>query len=124
MVAAVTAAGCSGKGVKKVSFRGTVSYQGHMLRSGQVTFYGPAPERVIYSAARIQPDGSFMATDVVPGEVTVTYMDTPQGSGSPGAPDQPKGPPVSVHEKYRDPVRSGLQYTITSDTTELPIEIQ
>lgn len=122
-VVAVAVAGCSG-GVKKVTFHGTVSYKGQPVRSGIVKFVGPEGS---YSAAVLQSDGTFIVTDVVPGEVKVGVMEAPQGSGSSSSDDKktpgPKTPPVSLPEKYREPETSGLKYTITPETKELNIEI-
>jgi len=121
-IVVVAVAGCPG-GVKKVTFRGNVSYKGQPVRSGIVKFVGPEGS---YSAAVLQSDGTFIATDVVPGEVKVGVMEAPQGSGSssddkktPG----PKTPPVSLPEKYREPETSGLKYTITPETRDLSIDI-
>ena len=124
-VAVMAAAGCSG-GVGKVTVQGTISYKGQPLRSGLLKFVGPG---ATYSAASIQPDGKFIITDVVPGEVKVGVMETPRGSGAPSSNDQktssrPPPPPVSLPEKYRNPETSGLTYTITPSTTELTIDIQ
>jgi hypothetical protein len=121
LILSIAVAGCS-KGIKKVTIRGTASYQGQMLNSGMIRFYDL--EGVLLSSAVIQSDGTFIITDVIPGEVRVSFLDTPQGSGGPGASTQPKAPPVPLPEKYRAPETSGLQYTITPDTKELPIEIR
>src|SRR5262245_43435148 len=51
LIAAVAVAGCSGKGVKKLTVNGTISYQGKPLRSGILKFVGP---EAAYSAAVIQ----------------------------------------------------------------------
>ena len=52
-------------------------------------------------------------TDVVPGEVKVCVIDTPQGSGGPTwrekTPPEAKPPHVSLPDKYRDPEKSGLK---------------
>jgi hypothetical protein len=114
-VAVVAVAGCSPKGVKKVTIHGTVTYKGDLLRSGFLKFVGPEGS---YSAAPIQPDGTFIITDVLPGEVKVAIEDAPRGSRSPVP--EPKTP---LRENLRDPEKSGLRYTITPDTTELPIVI-
>jgi hypothetical protein len=119
-VAVVAVAGCSGS-VRKVTVHGTISYQGQKLQSGILKFVGPEGA---YSAAQIQEDGTFIITDVVPGEVKVGVVEAPQGSGKPGTSKEPKTPPVSLPEKYRDPETSGLKYTITPETRELPIEIK
>jgi hypothetical protein len=122
-IAAVAVAGCS-RGVKKVTVHGTVSYKGQTLQSGILQFAGPEGA---YSAAAIQSDGTYIITDVVPGEVKVAVVEAPQGSGGPSADEKkssgPKRPPVSLPDKYRDPEKSGLKYNITPDTKELPIEI-
>ena len=68
-------------------------------------------------------------TDVVPGEVKVGIMESPQGSGSSSSPDEKKpsgarAPAVSLPEKYREPQTSGLTYTITPETKDLHIDIK
>jgi hypothetical protein len=73
-------------------------------------------------SARITSEGPFIITDVVPGEVKVVIDDAPQGSRSASL-EERKTKPVTLPDKYRDPEKSGLKYTITSETTELPIEI-
>jgi hypothetical protein len=118
-VAVLAFAGCGPKGVKKVTVHGTVTYKGQPLRSGMLTFVGAEWN----SGAPIRQDGTFTITDVIPGEVKVGVMETPQGSRA-GSPDEPRSPPVSLPDKYRDPEKSGLRYTITPETTELPIEIR
>jgi hypothetical protein len=119
-VAVVVVAGCD-KGVKKVTVHGTISYNGQPLRSGMLMFSGPGGSP---SGATIHSDGTFTITDVVPGEVIIYVKEAPQGSGGPGASNEPKPPPVSLPDKYHDPEKSGLKYTITPDTKELPIEIK
>lgn len=120
LVAVVAVAGCSDKGVKKVTIHGTISYKGQLLNSGILKFVGPGGA---YSAATIQADGTFIITDVVPGEVKVGVVEAPQGSRSSPA-DEKKSPPVFLPEKYRDPETSGVKITIPPETKELPIELQ
>src|SRR5262249_4662099 len=117
----VALTGCSG-GVKKVTINGTISYKGQRLQSGIVKFVGPEGS---YSAASVQPDGTFIITDVVPGVVKVGVMEAPQGWGSSwGEKKGSSGPPISLPEKYREPETSGLKYTIPPDTRELHIGIE
>jgi hypothetical protein len=118
-VVLVAVAGCS-SGVKKMTVHGTITYKGEPLRSGMVKFLGPGDAS---AGAEIQSDGTFTITDVVPGEVKVAVVDTPKGSKSPSG-EKEKTKPVSLPAKYRDPEQSGLKYTITPDTTELPIKIE
>jgi len=120
----IAVSGCS-KGIKKVTVSGTVSYKGQPLQSGILKFIGPEGA---YSAAAIQPDGTFIITDVVPGEVKVGIMEAPGGTGSSSSPDDkkaaPRPKPASLPEKYREPETSGLKYTITPETKELTIDIK
>jgi hypothetical protein len=60
-------------------------------------------------------------TDVVPGEVKVGIVSTPQ-SAPPGSRPQP--PPVPQPEKYRNPETSGVTQMITPETKELAIELK
>jgi hypothetical protein len=119
VVATLMLAGCAEKGVKKVTIKGTVSYKGQKLRSGLLRFLGPdgAP-----AGAVIQTDGTFIITDVVPGETKVGVSPTPQ-SIPPGE-KEPPTPPISIPAKFQDPETSGVTVTITPDTTELDIELK
>ncbi len=116
---ALVASGCFAGGVKKVTVHGTISYQGQPLRSGLLGFSGPEGA---YSAGSIRPDGTFTVTDVVPGEVKVAVLEAPRGSKV-GASNQ-QDPSGFLPPQYRDPETSGLRYTITPQTRELPIEIK
>jgi hypothetical protein len=117
----VAASGCGG--TKKVTVNGTVSYKGQPVSGGMLQFVGPkggAP-----SAASIQQNGTFIITDVLPGEVRVGITPTPQSSGPSGdkkAP-RPKVTADDLPEKFRDPEKSGLKYTITPETKHLDIKI-
>lgn len=121
---AVASAGCSSKGVKKITVTGTVTYQGQKVRSGIVKFVGPEGA---YAAGVIQSDGTYTVTDVVPGETKVGIMESPSGSGSSSGeksapPPKETAPPLP--EKYREPTTSGLVYTIAPDNPTLNIEIK
>src|SRR5439155_9328579 len=106
-VAVAAVAGCD-KGVNKVTVHVTVSYNGQPVRSGILKFVGPEGS---YSAASIQSDGTYIITDVVPGEIKVGVVEAPQGSGSSSGAKtpEPKVPPISLPEKYRDPETSGVR---------------
>lgn len=123
LVAVVAGLGCSGKGVKKVTVSGTVTYKGQKLQSGILKFVGPEGS---YSAASIQPDGTYVITDVVPGEVKVGVMESPSGSGSSSgeATPAPKTAPVTLPERYRDPETSGVTVTVTESTSKVDIDIK
>lgn len=125
LTAFCAALGCS-KGVKKITVTGKVTYQGQLVRSGIVKFVGPEGA---YSAGAVQADGTYIVTDVVPGETKVGIMEAPSGSGSSSGdrsekPAATKGSAAPLPEKYREPTTSGLVYDITPQTTELEIQIK
>lgn len=119
---AVALAGCSDKTVKKVSFKGNVTLKGQPVPAGILRFVGPGGS---YSAASIQPDGTYIVTDVVPGEIKVGVMESPSGSGSSsGEKGAPAPKAVSIPAKFREPESSGLKYTVTPETKQLDIELK
>jgi hypothetical protein len=119
-VVVVIVSGCTGKG-KKVTINGTISYRGQPVPSGILRFVGPEGS---HSAAVIQPDGTFIITDVVPGEVKVGVTQGPRGRGdsSGKGENKPKKPLVLLPAKYLNPETSGVKYTIGSHTTTLNVE--
>jgi hypothetical protein len=110
----VTAVGCGG--TTKVNVSGTVKYKGEPVRSGTIRMIGPNNSG---SNAIIQPDGSFTLTDVVPGDVKVAIIEGPP----PPSKGEAKVVLLPLPDKVRDPEKSGLQYTITSETRSLEIVI-
>ncbi len=116
----IAAAGCSQGPPKKATIRGTVSYAGLPLHEGILRFVGPGGE---FSMAPVQVDGSFIITDVVPGEVAVGFTQGPQSSGDSSGKDTEKTKKVvTLPKKYHDPATSNVKYTITADTTELNVD--
>lgn len=109
--------GCADTVTKKVTIKGTIAYKGEPLSSGLLQLVGPEGA---YSASPIRPDGTFMITDVVQGELKVGVQEMPRGSKSTGT----KSAPVALPEKYRDPQTSGVTYTITSETRDLHIDLK
>jgi hypothetical protein len=117
----VSVSGCGTKDAK-VTIRGTVSYKGQPLSGGMLKFVGRngAPP----SAAPIQKDGTFTMSDVAVGEVNASILATPISPDRSGAKtSNPKITPADLPEKYQDPEKSGLKYTITPDTRELDIKL-
>lgn len=130
--------GCGGGGDKPFTIQGSVSLQGKPLTSGVVHFMGPG-DRI--ATANIKPDGTFVASDMLPGEVKVRIIEDPGavgakgpmygGSGSPtfgadGKPIAPKAAPVErvlIPKKYQDVSTSGLAYTITPETKGLTVKL-
>jgi hypothetical protein len=118
----VSVPGCGTKEAK-LTIRGTVSYKGKPLSGGMLKLVGRNGASL--SAAPIQKDGTFIMTDVAVGEVNASILatpGTPDRSGAKTTSDH-KITPADLPEKYQDPEKSGLQYTITPDTKELDIKI-
>jgi hypothetical protein len=113
----VVAAGCGGE-KKLAAINGTVKYKGQPVRAGSVKFLGPNNSA---SVASIKPDGTFIITDVTPGEVKVAIVEGPP-PWQDGKEPAPKVEPLP--DKYGDPEKSGLKYTITPSTTTLDIDIK
>ncbi len=108
--------------MRKVTVNGTVRYKGQPVPSGILQFVGDGGT---YSAAALQSDGTFIITDVVPGEVKVGIQERPQSAGSSSGKDGgPRPAPVSLPPQYRDPQTSGLTYTITPETKALNIDLK
>jgi hypothetical protein len=123
---AVALTGCGGSGTDKAKeIRGSVSYKGQKLESGTVRFVSANNE---VAFARVQPDGSFIITDVSPGEVKVGVIQGNEprsvgdSSGKPAA--KPTKPPVVLPQKYQDPATSGVTKTVEASTRQLDIDFQ
>src|SRR5262245_18509719 len=120
----VALAGCS-QGTQRVTVSGTVAYKTRPVSSGMLQFIGT---QGAYSVASIQKDGKFIITDVVPGEVKVAILETPQpsaGTDSSGrAVSRPSAESVKLPPKYRDADKSGLRYTITPQVKQLEIDLE
>lgn len=115
--------GCGGSATNKITVSGTVSYKGEPVASGLLQFTGE--NNAYYGAASLLPDGSYIMTDVVPGEVKVSIMPAPGGSGSSSGEKSKPAPKLRAElpDRYRSPQTSGLKYPINPDTRELKIEI-
>jgi hypothetical protein len=125
------AVGCSGD--KRQNVTGVVTLDGQPLGEGVVQFLGPGDR---LSTARIQPDGTFVATDLVPGDsIQVAVIDDPERAmarlGKPQAkadmPPVDQGPApakaVAIPKKYKDFKTSGLSYTISPETPTVEVKL-
>lgn len=123
--------GCS-DGNKAFVLNGSVSYQGKPLKSGLVRLH-MADGRA--GMAMIHPDGTFEATDVIPGDAKVTIEEDPatrnrrmMGGGGAAAPSLPDpansaSAPVAIPSKYQDVKTTPLSYTLKRGTP-LKIELE
>jgi hypothetical protein len=121
----LTAAGCASK--SKAVISGKVTYKGEAVGWGDVRFFGP--DGALWSSALLNPDGTFTATDVPPGEVQVAVHMLPnlarpkKSSDTPADGSTPRKA-VPIPRKYQDPTTSGLRYTIGPGTNHLEIQLQ
>lgn len=123
LAAAMTlVAGC-GKPAKKVAtVTGTVSYNGHLLKTGLVKFLAPNGD---FAQAPIGPDGQFTMTDIVPGEQKVAYVGGPVSSGSSdGSKTAPAEKPVNVPAKFYDFQTSGVTVTVPDGGGTVTVELK
>ncbi len=124
-------AGCSNKS-KKVNISGKVTCKGEAVGWGNVRFF--SSDGTLYSAAPLNPDGTFTATDVPQGEVQVALqqLPIPRGAGQKkgdlanGADEGVSFPSkfVPIPPKYQDPKTANLHYTIGAGDNNLTIELQ
>src|SRR5262245_39884068 len=112
----VTVAGCEPE-TGEVS--GTVRFGDKLLTSGTVTFITAKGEQ---RATALASDGSYKLDKLPVGPVTITVLSHPRvppgllkkaPPGAPSvAPDESKESPVAIPDRYKDPDRSGLTYTV------------
>lgn len=103
---ALAVTGCSNH--QRLTIQGSVSYKGQPVEAGIVKIYGPGDH---LEMAYIR-DGTFRITDVTPGAIQVTVEPDPSG-----------GKRTTIPTKYADRNTSGLSFTITSATRDLPINL-
>jgi hypothetical protein len=124
---AVTA-GCSSDD-KRLTVKGTVTIDGQPVTQGRVQFYGPNNQ---FSTAGIDPDGTFIATDVIPGDLRVAVVDPstsvklpPPSEKDSSASKSTRSAPKSrtIPAKYQNADTSGLVYNITPASAQIEIKM-
>jgi hypothetical protein len=118
------AAGCGKPGKKMVNVTGTVSYQGQQLHTGVVKFLAPNGD---FATAAIRPDGTYLMTDVVPGEQKVAYVGGPMNVGSSDkgvGKNAPTAKTVTVPPKFGEPQTSGVTVTVPESGGEVTVELK
>jgi hypothetical protein len=130
LLLAVTVAGCN-RTPPRLTIQGSVSYRGQPVPSGRVRFLTPDKQHTWM--ADLKSDGTFVITDVAPGEVKVAIQDDPRApkgkTAKPAAELAPgespgHGPSVVIPEKYKDVDTSELKYDITPSTRDLKIDLK
>ncbi len=123
--------GC-GSGVNTVSVNGTVAYKGELLKGGNLNFYNTKGEPL--SAAIINADGSFVATDLPKGEAKVTVKTGGVAAMAKMAPIPPSGTEttpsaagdggVAVPEKYHKVETTDLKINVTSGNQKVELKLE
>lgn len=125
VLAAVAVAGCGEPDGRVREVRGTVSYKGQPLDSGTVRVVGANNE---VAFAVVQADGSFILTDVPPGEVKIGVQqgNEPRSVGDSSGKKAANAAraPVALPKKFHDPETSGVTHTIAHGTTKLDIDFR
>lgn len=133
LLLAALLAGC---GAKTADVSGTVTYKGKAVTSGSVGFY--AGETAAPVVVAIGPDGRYKAPGVPVGPVKATvYSPNPKEEASEirsHAKDRPDveaaaggADPktwVALPDKYADPTKTDLSYTIKPGANDLNIELK
>jgi len=121
---------CRGK--TNATVTGTVKYEGALVPSGQVIFYGSGDQ---FATAYIDQNGHYEATNVPLGKVRVGVSTGPSSAAMEKAAKQMKnrfgkGNPyptavtaVSIPTKYSDPAKSGLELTVTGGEQKYDITL-
>jgi len=131
--------GCSQKKTAPSTVSGTVKYKGQVVKGGNVSFY---PKEGVPTHAPIRLDGSYLASQIPAGEMTVTVetesvknkMDpsayggkdrgkgmmgpTPEGRGT-----GPKPEYVQIPAKYSDHKKTPLKTTLTTGKQTYDIDL-
>jgi len=129
----LAAVGCEGS----ASVSGKVTLNGQPVNGGAVTFYGAGGRQ---EGSWIDPEGNYAIAKAPVGDVKVTVVSSKAGQppklpkeraapqhpggqeGGGGA--APAGKPVVVPDKYKDPERSGLTFTLKPGPQTIPIELK
>jgi hypothetical protein len=129
--------GCGGtKARPGGTVTGTVTYKGEAVPAGTVTFYGADPNDV--AVASLATDGTFTATGVPFGKVTVTVTTPPPSSAlEKAAKSSPRGKRfgvgkeivatakvVSIPVKYSKPAQSELSLNVKEGSQPYDINLK
>jgi hypothetical protein len=120
------------RGRTNATVTGTVKYDGAIVPSGQVIFYGARDQ---FASAYIDQNGHYEAANVPLGKVRVGVSTGPSSAAMDKAAKQMKnrfgkGNPypssvtvVSIPTKYSDPAKSGLELTVTEGVQKFDIAL-
>jgi hypothetical protein len=124
---ALAAVGCQGRG----DVTGKVTYKGNPLVFGTVQFEGSDGT---LRQSNIEPDGSYSVTGVATGEakVAVSSINPKSSDFQPlqreGGPKPRPRPEIKgwfpIPDKYDEPSKSGLTYTIKPGANKIDIELK
>jgi hypothetical protein len=127
MLLAALATGCS-RQTPRLRITGSVWYKGQPVAAGRVRFASTDNRTWI---ADLRPDGTFVMTDVTPGEVKVAVEDDPRARSSGGREADPapgegakRAPGVGIPPKYKDLKTTDQKVDITPENTNLKIELK
>ncbi|QDU75500.1 hypothetical protein Pan97_25330 [Bremerella volcania] len=116
--------GCGGMTQAPVDVSGNISIEGKPLNQGSVIFTDKKGERAY---GEIQPDGSFLVPQIVPGtfRVSVSVPQRRRGRGENADPARGARPmPVPVPSRYASVDSSGLEFEIDAKKPDVTIQLK
>ncbi len=120
-------AGCQDSTKSTVS--GKVTYKGAPVTGGMITLK-PKTASGAAPSFQIKPDGTFIGTDIPPGDydVAVTTDTVPTGppaggTGSPVPTGAEFGKKVNIPANFKDPTTSKITWTVKSGKQDLSIDL-
>jgi len=115
---AMTGMGCN-KSDKPRSVTGVVKYNGKELPGGSITFMGGADGKTS-TTTLIDTDGKYTMPNAPLGEVKISVVGPTRSSDASAS----AKPPVVLPQKYSDPAKSGLTYTVPEGASTKDIDLQ
>ena len=115
----VCTAGC-GKRDNRVAVSGTVTVNGQPLTRGIVWIHSDEGNP---AQAMLNRDGSFTATEVTPGVVTLAVTEEPGASGLAKS-KSPHFQTAKIPEKYKSAQTSGLRFTVGPNSGPLTLNLE
>jgi hypothetical protein len=111
--------GCSSKDAASNKVKGKVTWKNEPLKGGSITFVSAADKQQ-RATTLLNMDGTYEMTNAPVGEVKISLSGPSRVSSEhpPTAGGAKAMLTSSFPEKYKDPEKSGLTYTVTSEATQ------
>lgn len=126
----ITLSGCAEQAETKPTapVKGTVTYQGKPLETGEVVFFPDSGERI--ASGKIQPDGTFQLTTyeegdgAIPGNHKVTIVAERDMEGISAEDPEASMEPSLIPTKYNLQKTSGLTAVVKEGENEIQLDLE